>query len=283
MFRWYSANKDWLTHQRLSRMMKRLLRRAASLNPAENDDFSDDSSSSPAPTGSSGPSIAELEAKVQQMAIQLNQTQAQLATARLGGSGGGSRQSGEWQQAFEQRINASLIAHQDQMRAQANATNQSLQHVVSSSELLAVRVSKTEKLLQSMKNAPSVNCECVNSSPSDRSKSDEGSSMETAEGGNKISLSDDILKVKHELANEIEQLQLKLQLTAGDLEKSITAIQIGSEGALRNFSQTYHEGMKALTTLVDDRLSTASSASYDVITNATLGSVADLIYFDKLI
>lgn len=266
MFRWYSANKDWLTHQRLSRMMKRLLRRAASLNPAENDDFPDDSSSG----GASGANTAELEAKLQQMALQLNQTQAQLKQQMTGRAPTAEPSSSSWQQEVEQRINASLTSHQNQMRLLANSTNQSLQHVVSGGEQLAARISKTEKLVQSLKNAPA-GCGCNGSSSTTAVTSRvRTSSAEDVEEPSAKS-SEDVAKIKHELANEIEQLQLKLQLTASDLEKSINAIQMGSEGALRNFSQSYHEGMKALTTLLDDRLSTAASASYDVITNATFG------------
>ena len=268
MFRWYSANKDWLTHQRLSRMMKRLLRRAAQLNPTENDDFTDESPPSAA-SGASGAAVAELEARLQQMAVQLNQTQNQLRLQQqmTGRPSTSDWATSTWQQGLEQRINASLVSHQDQMRLLANSTNQSLQHVVSGAEQLAARVSKTEKVVQGIKSSPPPSCQCSpasSSSPVQR-PSTEGEDEPGGRG------SEDIAKIKHELANEIEQLQLKLQLTASDLEKSINAIQMGSDGALRNFSQSYHEGMKSLSTLLDDRLSSAASASYDVITNATFG------------
>ena len=78
MFHWFSSNKDWLQHARLGRMMKRLLRRAASLNPADlDDDKSDDSVA----TGAA----PEMEAKMQLMSNQLaaaeqalNQTRQQV-------------------------------------------------------------------------------------------------------------------------------------------------------------------------------------------------------------
>lgn len=249
-------------------MMKRLLRRAATLNPTESDDLDETSSSSSSSSANnaaaSGANVVELELKLQQMVLQLNQTQAQLAS--IVKSSTGKQQSSDWQQAIEERINASISA-------QANQTNQSLQHVVSGSELLAVRMSKTEKLLQTLKTSNNNNCGC-NSTTSIATRirpTEEPQTEGMSESTGSKSLDESLMKVKHEMSNEIEQLQLKLQLTANDLEKSINAIQVNSEGALRNFSLVYQEGMKTLTTMLDDRLSTVSSASTDVITNAVQG------------
>jgi len=248
-------------------MMKRLLRRAATLNPTESDDLDETSSSSSSANNpaASGANVVELELKLQQMVLQLNQTQAQLASIVKSSTGKQQNSAAvDWQKAIEERINASISA-------QANQTNQSLQHVVSGSELLAVRLSKTEKLLQNLKSS-SNNCGCNSTtSIATRIRPTEEPQTESDSTGSK-SVDESIMKVKHEMANEIEQLQLKLQLTANDLEKSINAIQVNSEGALRNFSLVYQEGMKTLTTMLDDRLSTVSSASTDVITNAVQGT-----------
>lgn len=248
-------------------MMKRLLRRAATLNPTESDDLDETSSSSSSANNAaaSGANVVELELKLQQMVLQLNQTQAQLASIVKSSTGKQQNSAVDWQKAIEERINASISA-------QANQTNQSLQHVVSGSELLAVRLSKTEKLLQNLKSSSSNNCGCNSTtSIATRIRPTEEPQTESDSTGSK-SVDESIMKVKHEMANEIEQLQLKLQLTANDLEKSINAIQVNSEGALRNFSLVYQEGMKTLTTMLDDRLSTVSSASTDVITNAVQGT-----------
>jgi hypothetical protein len=78
------------------------------------------------------------------------------------------------------------------------------------------------------------------------------------------------------MGREIEQLKMKLQLTASDLEKSIHSIHVQSEGALRNFSSVYQEGMKSLANVLEDKVSVASTSSYDVITNATLAFGEDL-------
>ena len=58
------------------------------------------------------------------------------------------------------RVNGSLMQNRDLIESKANDTNQSLQHVVSSSELLALRLSKVEKLLQTIQNEPMKNCQC---------------------------------------------------------------------------------------------------------------------------
>jgi soluble cytochrome b562 len=89
-------------------------------------------------------------------------------------------------------------------------------------------------------------------------------------------MGDEMMRLKHSLENEMEQLMLKMQLTASDLERSINTVQMSSEAALRNFSQTYRDGMNQLSVLLDERLSTASSSSYDFITNATVAFGEDV-------
>ena len=249
VFRWYTTNKDWLTHPRLPRMMKRLLRRAATLNPGESDDFADDSSSSS--SSSTNPIVVSAgignAAELEQRLEALEQLKKIDWT--------------ELEKRIVQSVNASLQSQQDQWTLQANQTNQSLQHVMAGSSELAMRISKAEKMIQTtltIKNA------LGNSSRSrtNPEKDEEGSIISAT-------TNDEMLRIKHSLENEMEQIMLKMQLTASDLEKSINTVQMSSESALRNFSQTYRDGMSQLTTLLDDRLTTASSSSYDVITNAT--------------
>lgn len=265
MFRWYSSNKEWLTNPRLKRMMTRLLRRAAALNPTESDDFSDSDAASPEPV--SGPSAGsiELAAKVEQMTQRVEQVARELSEAQ--------RQLEVLRQSegLESRVNASLGAHHEQLRTQANLTNQSLQLVVSSSEQLAGRLSKAEKLIQGLK-ASSGNCSCPSARAQPPPPVREPALNETDDGrGPEL-----MQRLKWEVSQEIEQLQLKLQLTAGDLEKSIHTVQTHNEGALRNFSASFQESMKEFSTLLDDKLSTAATASYDVITNTTLAFGEDL-------
>lgn len=268
MFRWYSTNKEWLTNPRLKRMMTRLLRRAAALNPTESDDFSDsdagnsESVSGPA-AGSAGASnlaaqLEQMTQRVDQMARQLSEAQRQLEALRQ-------------VDGLEARVNASLAAHHEQLKLQANLTNQSLQHVVSSSEQLASRVGKAEKVVQGLK-ASAGNCSCP-MPPRIQLAPRESTPNETDDASGRH---EEIQRLKWQVEREIEQLQLKLQLTSGDLEKSIHSVQTHNEGTLRNFSASFQDSMRQFSTLLDDKMSTAASSSYDVITNTTLAFGEDL-------
>lgn len=271
-------------------MIKRLLRRASSLNPGESDDFADEQ-----PTEASAPVVpvaaadisAALEAKLErmtlqlsQMALQLNQTQSQLRqlqqaarkteTALVSGAG----RSTDELNGFEIRVNASLAAHQERLKIHTNMTNESLQRVISGSEQMATRLSKTEKAIQNLKNSTN-NCSCVRSVGHHASSSRNEGSDDSMTGA-ASQRSEDFQKFQWDIEREVEQLKMKLQLTASDLEKSINAIQINSDGALRNFSAVYQEGMKSLANVLEDKVSVASTSSYDVITNATLAFGEDL-------
>lgn len=287
VFRWYNANKDWLTAARLPRMMKRLLRRANALNPSESDDFADEQPAETAPAAPAAPS-AELEAKLEQMtqklgqmAVQLNQTQAQLRQIQQANrrTEAASASRIEDLNAIEIRVNASLTAQQERLKIQSNMTDESLRLVISSGEQMATRLSKTEKTLHSIKNNTG-NCGCPALKPwaaknVAKSTEESGGSGESARSS--LSVSDEsIAKFQHDMEREIEQLKMKLQLTAGDLEKSINSIHVQSEGALRNFSSVYQEGMRSLASVLEDKVSVASTSSYDVITNATLAFGEDL-------
>lgn len=287
VFRWYNANKDWLTAARLPRMMKRLLRRANALNPSESDDFADEQPAETAPAAPAAPS-AELEAKLEQMtqklgqmAVQLNQTQAQLRQIQQANrrTEAASASRIEDLNAIEIRVNASLTAQQERLKIQSNKTDESLRLVISSGEQMATRLSKTEKTLQSIKNNTG-NCGCPAVKPSagkNAAKSTEESGGSGESPRSSLSVSDDsIAKFQNDMEREIEQLKMKLQLTAGDLEKSINSIHVQSEGALRNFSSVYQEGMRSLASVLEDKVSVASTSSYDVITNATLAFGEDL-------
>lgn len=284
-------------------MMKRLLRRANALNPGENDDFADEQpveigggggGTAPAVSSSSS-SSAELEAKLEQMSLQLgqmqlqlNQTQAQLrqmqqanrrteaAVAAATASAAGAGRAADDLSALEIRVNASLAAHQERLKIQTNMTDESLRKIISSGEQMATRLSKTEKLLlQTLKNAPN-NCGGGGDCPAVASSSSRSPAEMPDEPTNSKTSSEDILKFQRDMEREVEQLKMKLQLTAGDLEKNINSIHVQSEGALRNFSSVYQEGMRALAEVLEDKVSTASSSSYDVITNATLAFGEDL-------
>ena len=231
-------------------MMKRLLRRAATLNPSESDDFSDDSSSSSGSSGTIGPVMSvELEQRLESL----------------------EQKTEAMEKRIIQSVNASLQAQQDQWwSAQANQTNQSLQHVMAGSSELALRVSKAEKMLQT---AVTIKTALGNSNRSRPAAVDEdGVAIPSPTGA----MGDEMMRLKHSLENEMEQLMLKMQLTASDLERSINTVQMSSEAALRNFSQSYKDGMSQLSALLDERLSTASSSSYDVITNATVAFGEDV-------
>lgn len=86
----------------------------------------------------------------------------------------------------------------------------------------------------------------------------------------------DLLKVKNELQREVAELSQQLKLAAGDLEKSMASIQLQSEGALRNFSMVQQDSVKTLMTLMDNRMSESSRASYDAIISATTAFGEDL-------
>ena len=279
VFRWYTNNKDWLTATRLPRMMKRLLRRANALNPGENDDFADEQ---PVETGTApAAASAELEAKLEQMsqqlgqmAQQLNQTQAQLRqmqqanrrTAEAAAAAATGRT--EDSNALEIRVNASLAAHQERLKIQTNMTDESLRKIISSGEQMATRLSKTEKLLETLQNAPNNNCGNCPAAPV------------LAEADDPPSLSkiptDDIVKFQRDIQHEVQQLKVKLQMTADDMVKNVNSLQFENEGMYRNFSALFKDGLAAVGESVDDRLSSASSSSYDIITNATLAFGEDL-------
>jgi hypothetical protein len=284
VFRWYNANKDWLTAARLPRMMKRLLRRANALNPSENDDFADEQ---PTEAASAAPAAAsaELETKLEQMtlklgqmAVQLNQTQAQLRQIQQANrrTEAVSANRIEDLNAIEIRVNASLSAQQERLKIQSNMTEESLRLVISSGEQMATRLSKTEKTLQTIKNNAG-NCSCPAAKPSPVQNAAQ-TTEETVSGESARPTSPDesIVKFQYDMEREIDQLKMKLQLTAGDLEKSINSIHVQSEGALRNFSSVYQEGMRSLASVLEDKVSVASTSSYDVITNATLAFGEDL-------
>ncbi|KAI9556213.1 hypothetical protein GHT06_018787 [Daphnia sinensis] len=283
MFRWYTANKDWLLAPRLPRMMKRLLRRANALNPSENDDFADEqpAEAGPAPAAVS----AELEAKLEQMtlklgqmAVQLNQTQTQLRQMQQANrrTEAASANRMDDLNTIEIRVNASLAAQQERFKIQNNMTDESLRLIISSGEQMATRLSKTEKTLQTLKNS-TANCSCTPAKPIPvvkyGPKPEEKVSEESA---GKNSEREDIFKFQQDMERQVEELKMKLQLTASDLEKSINSIHAQSEGALRNFSSVYQEGMKSLANVLEDKVSLASTSSYDVITNATLAFGEDL-------
>lgn len=258
-------------------MMKRLLRRASALNPTENDDFADEQPGESSPAVSPPAVVSpELEAKLErmaqqlsQMALQLNQTQSQLRQLQ---HAGGRKTDGRADElnAIEIRVNASLAAHQERLKIQTNISNESLQRVISAGEQMASRLSKTEKTIQSLKN----NCSCSPVRPSSSSRRSELESETSDDSPTRTS--EEFQKFQWDIEREVEQLKMKLQLTASDLEKSINSIQVNSEGALRNFSAVYHEGMKSLTSVLEDKVSLASTSSYDVITNATLAFGEDL-------
>jgi hypothetical protein len=283
VFRWYNANKDWLTAARLPRMMKRLLRRANALNPGENDDFADEQpSESVTPAATNAVASAELESKLEQMtlklgqmAIQLNQTQAQLRQIQQSNRRTEAASSNRIEDlnAIEIRVNASLAAQQERLKIQSNMTEESLRLVISSGEQMANRLSKTEKTLQTIKNNTG-NCSC----PAVKSPTGKNSPAKTDETIPVDSVKSDevVMKFQNDMEREIEQLKMKLQLTASDLEKSINSIHVQSEGAMRNFSSVYQEGMKSLASILEDKVSVASTSSYDVITNATLAFGEDL-------
>nr|CAH0108917.1 unnamed protein product [Daphnia galeata] len=283
VFRWYNANKDWLTAARLPRMMKRLLRRANALNPGENDDFADEQpSESVTPAATNAVASAELESKLEQMtlklgqmAIQLNQTQAQLRQIQQSNRRTEAASSNRIEDlnAIEIRVNASLAAQQERLKIQSNMTEESLRLVISSGEQMANRLSKTEKTLQTIKNNTG-NCSC----PAVKSPTGKNSPAKTDETIPVDSVKSDevVMKFQNDMEREIEQLKMKLQLTASDLEKSINSIHVQSEGAMRNFSSVYQEGMKSLASVLEDKVSVASTSSYDVITNATLAFGEDL-------
>lgn len=296
MFRWFNNNKEWLTASRLPRMMKRLLNRAMALNPSENDDFVDEHPATSSPDPSPAILTAEFESKMEQMAqqlnqmaAQLNQTRAQLRQVQLANRKAdvaGSSRTDEVS-AIETRVNASLSAHQERLNMHNNMTTESLGKIVATSEQMAVRLATAEKLLETLQNSSSTNCSCpppppiprwaaqIPSSSVDLTK--EAADDETGETSSSSSSSTaGLQRFQWDMEREIEQLKLKLQLTAGDLEKSINAIQTHSDNTLRNFSSVYQEGMKTLATVLEDKVSMASTSSYDVITNATLAFGEDL-------
>lgn len=257
--------------------MKRLLRRASALNPSENDDFADEQPGEPASPAVSAVPSPELEAKLEQMtqqlsqmALQLNQTQSQLRQLQHQSRKPDGR--ADELNAVEIRVNASLAAHQERLKIQTNMSNESLQRVISAGEQMATRLSKTEKAIQSLKN----NCNC-SSAVRPSSSSSRRSELESETSDDlPTRTSEEFQKFQWDIEREVEQLKMKLQLTASDLEKSINSIQVNSEGALRNFSAVYHEGMKSLASVLEDKVSLASTSSYDVITNATLAFGEDL-------
>jgi hypothetical protein len=175
--------------------------------------------------------------------------------------------------AIEIRVNASLAAQQERLKIQSNMTEESLRLVISSGEQMANRLSKTEKTLQTIKNNTG-NCSC----PAVKSPTGKNSPAKTDETIPVDSVKSDevVMKFQNDMEREIEQLKMKLQLTASDLEKSINSIHVQSEGAMRNFSSVYQEGMKSLASILEDKVSVASTSSYDVITNATLAFGEDL-------
>lgn len=282
MFRWYNANKDWLTATRLPRMMKRLLRRANALNPSENDDFADEQTveAGPAPAAVS----AELEAKLEQMtlklgqmAAQLNQTQTQLRQMQQANrrtEAASANRMDDWN-TIEIRVNASLAAQQERFKIQNNMTDESLRLIISSGEQMATRLSKSEKTLQTLKNS-AANCSCTPAKPIPFGKNVPKTEEKIANESGKNSEREEILKFQQDMERQVEELKMKLQLTASDLEKSINSIHAQSEGSLRNFSSVYQEGMKSLANVLEDKVSLASTSSYDVITNATLAFGEDL-------
>lgn len=282
VFRWYNANKDWLTATRLPRMMKRLLRRANALNPSENDDFADEQTveAGPAPAAVS----AELEAKLEQMtlklgqmAAQLNQTQTQLRQMQQANrrTEAASANRMDDLNTIEIRVNASLAAQQERFKIQNNMTDESLRLIISSGEQMATRLSKSEKTLQTLKNS-AANCSCTPAKPIPFGKNVPKTEEKIANESGKNSEREEILKFQQDMERQVEELKMKLQLTASDLEKSINSIHAQSEGSLRNFSSVYQEGMKSLANVLEDKVSLASTSSYDVITNATLAFGEDL-------
>lgn len=282
VFRWYNANKDWLTAPRLPRMMKRLLRRANALNPTESDDFADEQ---PAETGPPPATVsAELEAKLEQMALklgqmslQLNQTQSQLRqmqqTSRRTEAASANRMDDL--NTIEIRVNASLAAQKERLKIQNNMTDEALRLIISSGEQMAMRLSKSEKTMQTLKSTAG-NCSCPATKPLPVGKSTTKSEEKNSEESLKTSEREEILRFQQDMERQVEELKMKLQLTASDLEKSINSIHVQSEGTLRNFSSIYHEGMKSLANVLEDKVSLASTSSYDVITNATLAFGEDL-------
>lgn len=296
VFRWYNSNKDWLTAPRLPRMMKRLLKRANSLNPSENEDFADEQPAENPPLAVA--SSPELELKLEQMAaqlnamaLQLNQTQQQLKELQdLGRSKkseettatANSNQVINELREVQVRLNATLSAQQ-------TANDENVQRAISSGEQMANRLSRTEKAIQTLKNNYQQhlqnNNSCCNNN-ANACSSTVSSTAATQEGGGAGGKADGSAtsewqgqlnqKFQWDMEREVEQLKMRLQLTASDVEKSIHAVQMSSEGALRNFSSVFHDGMRSLATVLEDKLSTASATSYEVITNATMAFGEDL-------
>lgn len=267
VFRWYRSNKEWLGNSRLNQMMNRLLKRAAAAattgvnSQGSEEDVSTPRSTTPStttttPTAPTTPATLELETKLTQVLRELKETQMRLVVLEERNNDGGLP-------PWASHIDAALQNQKETVQMMANGTNQSLQLVVSQSEQLAQRLSETETMLQLLSTAPTNGCTCTGTDLAVREESSQ-------------SFPADLLKVKNELQREVAELSQQLKLAAGDLEKSMASIQLQSEGALRNFSMVQQDSVKTLMTLMDNRMSESSRASYDAIISATTAFGEDL-------
>merc|ERR1712071_389548 len=277
IFRWYRGNKEWLGNQRLGQMMSRLLKRAASAAANAGNSEEELSPSAPARTAKiSAPSglkplKPELETVLLQVMKQLEETQKRLSQL----------ETQQQQQQQQQQVPAggkqlleatpwiaqieSVMKEQQQSIMQAaEGTNKNLQLVVSSSQQMSARLTKAESQIQVLSVNTANGCGCNSSQLIVSPNSDPGSS------------SGDVQRVKTELQREVTELRQHLRLASGDLEKSMAAIQLHSESALRNFSVMHQESMQSLKTVMETHLAESGRTSYDAIIGATTAFGEDL-------
>ena len=163
MYHWYSSNKDWLQHARLGRMMKRLLKRAASVGGGGDVDETGDGRSEDADAAAA---TAQLDAKVQALTQQMAAMQKTLdgAQSQLKRLQSGSREepaSKSDVQSLSLQVSTSLVDLRIHVDKKEEEAKRQLQRVVDQTEKLDGRLNRTDQRVKGLADAPKCKCSTV--------------------------------------------------------------------------------------------------------------------------